>query len=423
MRRVQILTGVWALFLCWGCQRPVAQPTPQATGLAPYLFKDIQSASVEDEIQFYQKRCQERPQSASDRAFLAQSYLSKAQAEDNDELFSKALQTAEESLQMQPGGNKVAEFVVVGVAEGHHNFRKAYDLCLKIYENDPNDLGTYSMISNSLLEMGRLQEAARWAAPLEQSSTAGALVHLARIHIYQGQDEIARSLLERALQLEQPQERKTSARIRSLLGDIALRHGQLQQAQEYLDLSLRIQRRSLPALLARARLARRQGKPEEALQLLTEAYSFFHNPAILTEMAALQARLGRAEEAESLRKQATETLRKEVGTGMIGHARDLAKVLLDSGRAAEAVEVMLQEQKYRQDHRSFELLAMAYRAEGRKSEALKAVEKALAHGYQDPALFCLASAIAQEAKDGRAQAWADAAKALDAGFDLKQHSN
>jgi len=417
--RAQIWIQIWAFFLGFGCQltRPPGQSSTPGLGAA-YPFQSVKGPSVEEEIAFYESRCKQRPQSSSDRAFLAQAYLTKAQAEDNDELFSRALKTAEDSLKMLPEGNKTAEFVLAGVAEGHHNFRQAYEISLKIYQADPNEMGTYSMISNSLLEMGRLAEAERWAAPLRQSSTAGACVHMARIAIYQGKDPQAEALLERALELEQPQERKTSARIRSLLGDIALRHGQLAKAGEYLDQSLQIQRRSLPALLCRARLARRQGQPEQALQLLSEAHAFFQNPALLTEMASLHQQLGRTSEAVALQDRAAAILRQEVGHGMIGHARDLARVLLDQGKAREAIKVMLEEQKYRQDHRSFELLAQAYLADGRPKEALRAIEQALAGGYQDPAVFSLASRIASKASDPRGADWAEAARRLDPGFEL-----
>jgi len=401
-----------------GCQKPTV-PGP-GNSAKSYAYSDIKGPSVEEEIRFYEQRCKERPTSWADKVFLANAYLTKAQAEDNDELFGKAEKLATEVLKTRPE-IKDAQLVLAHVSEGHHNFKGSYEICHKLYKQDPNDLALYSMISNSLLEMGEVEEAGKWAKPLvERASSTGILVHAARIAIYQGEDDRAAKYLEAALKLEQPQERKSSARIRSLWGDIHLRHGRLKEARELLEVSLGIHKRSLPALLALARLERREGKPDRALQLLREAHAYFGNPAILTEMALMEERLGNAEQARTLRKQATDILREEVGSGLIGHARDLAKVLLDQGQHAEALKVLQEEQKYRRDHRNFELQAMAYEGLNKPKEGLMAMEKALQHGYQDPALFARAARIAAQAQDPRSGQWEKRAKELDPGFSLDQ---
>lgn len=381
-----------------------------------YRYQDVSGPSVEDEIAFYEKRCQERPTSWADKVFLAQAYLTKAQGEDNDELFTRAEAIAREVLKTRPE-IKDAHLVLAGVAEGHHNFKESYEIVHKLYQQDPHDAGLHSMLSNSLLEMGQVDEAARWLQPLvEKAASSALLVHAARVATYQGKDDQAEKYLKAALKLEQPQERKASARIRSLWGDIHLRHGRLKEARELLEASLEIQKRSLPALLSLARLELREGQPEKALQRLREAHSFFGNPAILTEMARLEARLGREAEARKLRQEAIETLREEVGGGLIGHARDLARALLDEGLAEEALKVTLEEQVYRSDHKNFELEAMAHQALKQYPQALKAMEKALQFGYQDPAYFARAARLARECKDPRASEWEARAKQLDPGF-------
>jgi tetratricopeptide (TPR) repeat protein len=424
-----LLAGGIVCLCIWGCSSTSRstgpnslQPSSTSTDVskAEYKFKGVKGPSQKAEIAFYEDKVKKLPHSWSDRAFLAQAYLSKGQAEDNDDYFDKALAMAEESLKLHPEHNKIAEMVKVGVAEGHHNFKKAYQLCLKMYEEDRSDLGAASMISNSLLEMGKLEEAKQWAQPLTNTRSMGGLVHNARIAIYMGEDDQARAMLFEALKLEQPQELKTSARVRSLLGDIALRHGQLKDARELLELSLEIQRRSLPALLALARLERREGHPEKALALLTEAYSLFQNPAILTEMGVLEKKLGHPEQSAKLWAKAKDILSKEVGSGMIGHTRDLAKVELELGEPKEAVKVLLEEQAYRKDHKNWELLARSYFANGEKQEALKAAEAALLTGYQDPALFQLAAQIAEASGSPKAALWKQKSEQLDSGYRLDQ---
>jgi tetratricopeptide (TPR) repeat protein len=422
MRKTFVLFwGGLCLLSLAGCQRSQAPAVTATKAPADYAYADVQGPSVEDEIKFYEERVKQRPASWADKVFLANAYLGKAQAEDNDELFDKAQQIARDVIKVRPQGTTGAHLVLAQVAEGHHNFKEAYEICHKLYEQDRNDVTLYPMISNSLLEMGRVKEAAQWSAPVVQAASgSGAFVHAARVAIYNGNDEEAVKHLQAALKLEQPQERKTSARIRSLWGDIHLRHGRLAEAREMLEASLKIQKRSLPALLALARLERREGHPDKALQLLTEAYGYFHNPAILTEMAAMEDKLGHKDKAEKLRAEAAGVLHEEVGEGMIGHARDLGKVLLDQGKAQEALKVLQHEQTYRSDHRNFELQAMAYEALKQPKEALTAMEKAMQNGYQDPAFYARAARLAEQAGDPRATEWQAKQKELDAGFSLEQ---
>jgi len=403
-----------------GCQKSLP-PTSSEKDPKQYAYQSIHGPTVDDEIKFYEQRCAERPRSWADKNFLAQAYLAKGQAEDNDEMFEKAAATAEESLKIRSEFNQEARLVLAGVAEGHHNFKKSYEICRQLYDQDPGTSGLNSMISNALLEMGQVEEAEQWSRPLlARPATASVLVHGARVAIYAGKDDDALRYLKGALKLEQPQERKTSARIRSLWGDIELRHGRLKEAREFLEASLKIHQRSLPALLAMARLERREGHPEKALVHLRGAHQHFGNPAILTEMAAMEERLGNHDAAKKLRKEAETVLREEVGSGLIGHARDLSRVLLDSGNAKEALQVARDEEQYRSDFKNYELQALCHQALGQPKEALACMEKALAHGYQDPLLFARAARLAAEVKDPRASEWEKRWKDLDAGATLEQ---
>jgi predicted Zn-dependent protease len=412
--RVALLLSV-CLFSA-GCAPKSPPKAPQAAG---YAYENVKGPSVEEEIKFYEERLKKLPHSHADKVFLAQAYLTKAQAEDNDELFCKAEELAQEVVKVRP--SKEAKLILASVSEGHHNFRTSYEICSKLYEQDPNDLGLRSMISNSLLEMGQVKEAEQWCQPLlKRAATASLWVHAARVAIYNGKDDEASKYLAAALKVEQPQERKASARIRSLQGDIDLRHGRLAQARQKLEESLKIFPRSLPALLALARLERREGHPDKALALLSQAYQYFHNPAILTEMGAMEERLGRAEAAQKLRQEAYDVLKEEVGNGLIGHARDLAKVLLDMKKPEEALKVLKEEQAYRRDHRNFELQAQALADMKKPKEALAQLDQAMAFGYQDPIFYLRAAELAKQAGDPRAAEFESKAKALDSGASLQQ---
>jgi predicted negative regulator of RcsB-dependent stress response len=109
-----------------------------------------------------------------------------------------------------------------------------------------------------------------------------------------------------------------------------------------------------------------------------------------------------------------------VGNGLIGHARDLAKVLLDMKKPEEALKVLKEEQAYRRDHRNFELQAQALADMKKPKEALAQLDQAMAFGYQDPIFYLRAAELAKQAGDPRAAEFESKAKALDSGASLQQ---
>ena len=401
MRALLIL----ALLLC-GCQ------ASKKDGPYGYRFENVPSNSLDVEIEFYVKRLKQRPKSFLERNNLAQAYLSKAQQGGEPSFYGLAEKLAQESLAIQGPGNTAAKLILASVAEARHDFQRSLELTRQVYELDPTDADARSLMSNSLMEMGAVQEAYNLAVGQRLPSPA-ALMQLARLQILRGEDDKARKALEYAIKTEQPQERRLSARLRSLLAEIDYRHGNLSESRRLFELSARILKNNPPALQGLAKIALREKNPQQAEQYLTEAFSYNQDPGVLIDLARLKPE----SEADHLRQKAASLLTPEIQQGRYGHARDLARLRLDEGKPEEALKLLEQEEKQRKDWKLYELKARALEQLKEPAKADESLQKAMASGLQDPALFLRAARL-QRALGNQAKAadWEKSARELDPGL-------
>lgn len=375
---------IMLLGLVCGCQsRP---PSSYA-----YPFTKIPGPSVDDEIRFYKERLKTRPGSFTDRNYLAGAYLVKAQATFDWGYYALAEKLARESLAMMPTDNHPATLILASVAEGRHDFKQALEMAHSVYDTDARGTEAIGLITSCLLETGRLQEAEPYANRMgSRMPTSSALIVKARLLAAQGQDDRAVQLLKGAIQGEQPQDRRTSARARSLLGEIALRRGQLAQAHDALDQARQVEPRNPVTLADLGRLAEREGELEQAAKYYAEAYDDSRNPALLIQLARVRCVQGQLEEAKRLWSKSEEMLMPEIQKGGFGHARDVARLLMDRGHAedlAKAESLMEQEVARRHDVITLQMLAEARFRRGMLQPAAEALQQAVATGLADPDLW------------------------------------
>ncbi|MBS2034567.1 tetratricopeptide repeat protein [bacterium] len=378
--------------LVFGCQKAQA-PAASGTPSAPppfryaYRFKDIQPEDVDNAIRFHQKRLKDARQHPLFKVALAQAYLAKAQQSSDVSYFDEAEKLVDQALKKLPN-DKGALLVKASLCEARHDFQGAIQICEKLEKKDPGDLDTRSLLANSLMEVGRLPEALATAqAIFRQIPTIAAATLAARAYIATGDDEKARKILEVALTQEQPMENKISARMRSLLGEMDFRHGNLQEAEQFYQASLEAAPDNAQTREDLARLKLRQGQQAEAEKLFMAAFTKTQHPLLLREVAQIKQSQGQTEQARSMLEQAQKLLEPEVKQGRYGHARDLARVLLDLGRDQEALQLLEQEEKQRQDWRLFELKAITLERLKKHEQAVKALKQALGGGYQEPSLY------------------------------------
>lgn len=396
--------------LACGCQKTVetSTPTPTPTPFVyAYQYKNIPPEDVDNAIRFHKKRLKDARQHPAFQIALAQAYLSKAQLSSDVSYFDEAEKLVDAALKKQPD-NKAGLLAKASLCEARHDFLGAIQITEGLEKKDPGDVDTRSMLANSLMEVGRVPEALEISkAIFRQVPTVGAALQVSRAYIASGDDEKARKILEVAIGQEQPMENKISARLRSLLGEIDMRHGNLAEAEQFFRASLEASPENSQTTEDLAQLKVRQGKLDEAEQLFMAAFARTQHPLLLREVAQIKLAQGKGEEAKSMLGQAETLLRPEVQKGRYGHARDLARVLLDLQRPEEALKLLEQEEKQRQDWRLYELKAIALESLKRHEEAVKALKQALGSGIQQPSLYQRA-AIWEPAGP-----WAEKLKTLD----------
>src|SRR5256712_13870998 len=291
--------------------------------------------ALQREIEFYQARLTYDPSSGLNLSALAGAYLRMARATGDLSWYLLAEQTAERSLASLPFQNNGALIVLARVAEARHDFQQAIRLARRAGNTE-----ALSIIITSNLAMGEIDEAARAAETLIQGG-AGLTSYTLRslVELAQGKDEAALVDLQRAIASEEPDEVASSVWARTLLGRLHYRRGRLRLAADIYREALAVLPQYPQALTNLAELEIRQGRYRLAAQYLSEVVTVtkaspnIYDHAVLRGLARLAELRGDRTRAAALWRDAEARLRQDAASGQFGHRRELARLLLERGRA------------------------------------------------------------------------------------------
>lgn len=359
--------------------------------------------TLQQEVAFYQKRIQQRPEDGLGRAALASAYLKLARATGDTSWYLLAQQTAQTSLARLPFDNPGAQLVLARIAEAKHDFQESVRLAQQVLKTRSNNEEAMTILVSSYLAQGKIQAADRIAQRLvQQTPTLGTFMLQALVNVAQGQDTLAALHFQKALDAEEPGEMGSSARLRTLFGQFWMERGKSDRARALFQSALRILPQYPPALVNLAKLENRSGNYRKTEQLYTQVYSgkrlaSVYDHVALAGIAEAQALQGDTATAEQSWNQAEKFLREHDELNTFGHRREMAYILLARGRhedTAEALQLMEVDAKTRRDHRTLETLAWALSRENRWREAEQVIQEALKTGMRDAGLYYRAGAIA-----------------------------
>lgn len=440
--------GVSALLLCGGVT------LSQVTGLTQYWSQKLAASPsnpyeypflskfadgrkpvqiLQEEIAFYQQRVQIDPQSGLNLASLAQSYLKMGKALGQGVWYLQAEQAAQRSLASLPFNNSAPILVLAKVREAKHQFQEALALTDQALAENPNDPDVLAIVITCHLAMGQYQRAETEATKIvSQYRSIGSLTLLALAKANLGKEAAAIQLFQEAIRLEEPGELGSSAWARTLLGRLYAQRGQLNQAEQLYQATLGIIPRYPLALMQSADLQLRRGNLEAAQRFYKRVISDSRNGATIFDhlvfrgLARTHVLQGDAAGAKALYDQAVQTIRNEgVGHsgGSFGHRRELAQLLLEQGKPQdlpEAMRLMQQEVKIRQDTETLDTLAWAYVRQGQDAEAKRVLQTVIDRGTRDAGVFYRAGSIAQRLGDTMAaKRYFQASHATDPTFDAQ----
>jgi tetratricopeptide (TPR) repeat protein len=357
--------------------------------------------SIEREIEFHQKRLRVDRDSGLTLAALGGAYLKMARATGDLSWYLFAEQAARRSRASLPFNNDGAVAVLASVAEARHDFSDAIALAARL---DGSEEGL-SILVTSNLALGRVDRAVDAADRLVQKSpTLGGYLLRALARLAAGRENDALADFDRAIAAEQPGEAGASALARAYLGRVHARHGRLDVARVLYDEALRILPQHPLSLVLVAELDARLGDYDAAARHYAEvadvssASPNVFDHVVLRGLARIKALQLDAVGAEALWSNAEMRLRRDLASSSFGHRRELARLLLERGRASdvpEALTLMDSERAARRDADTLDTYAWALSRAGQLEEARQTMRDAMRWGARDAALYYRAGVIEQ----------------------------
>lgn len=362
--------------------------------------------SIQREIEFYQAKLQQDPNSGMNLASLGNAYWKLGKATGEVSWYLLAEETANRSIATLPFENASAKLILAQVAQARHEFKTAQNIALDIIKTKPNNDEARSILVTCALATGDLSSAEAQAKIIvDRSPNLNTLMLQALVEEAQGKPSSVETF-RLAIQTEEVGEVGPSALVRVMLGRHFYNQGKLDQAESLYQEALRILPRYPLALINLATVQTRRGQYTEADRTYDQIIAYSQQSTNIYDHTVLRgkARLKQLQNQpyNDLLQKAEVLLRQDTNAGhsngAFGHRRELAQLLLDrrqNNDLAEALALMQEETKVRQDSQTYAVLARALMANDRIPEAQKAIQIALSSGIKSAGIFKQASDIEQ----------------------------
>ncbi len=375
-----------------------AHPAPRAQADAELVVAaPATDPSIRDQdIEFYQRRLREDPESAADRSRLALLFLSRARETGNYADAERAESLAVESLRLRESHNGGTYTILAAAKLASHDFLGALDAARRLVATNPESPTSRALLGEILLELGQYDEARTLFSSLEaNTSKLSVASRLVRWYELTGRIDQARNVARYAARRARTDgglSREQIAWFHMRSGDLALKTGNLHEADSAYTLGLTIFPGDYRILAAQARLAAQQGDWRGAVVAGEQAIAVQLDPATLGVLADAWMALGDSAQSASYARAMTLSALKQPGA--IHRAWGL--YLVDHGqRTDDVLRRVRAELATRKDVYGYDLLAWTLHARGDHKGAWRAMERALSQGTQDAQIAYHAAEIAR----------------------------
>lgn len=370
-----VLSVSGALGLSRGAE-PAASSPPLVV-LGPNATPDQAVAALEEQV---------RRVPGDHRAWadLGLAYFELAGVTFEQDLYAKADDAIERSLELQPEDNVAALANGAAISASHHDFVAALeqaDAALAIAPYDPIALG---IRVDALTQLGRFREqlAAVRTADRRQPGVGTTSRYSYAVEL-RGDLARARTLLMSATGTTN---RQDLAHLLSHAADLDRRQGRLAAAQDKLDRALAAVPEDPDSLVGLALLDTARGDLESAVDRWQQIVETNPLPEHYIELGETLDALGRDDEAQQAYDDSVAAVRTlEEGGANID--LELALFLADHGSAAEALPLAEAEWARSRGIHAADGMAWALHANGRDREALRYARLATRLGTQEPSLW------------------------------------
>jgi tetratricopeptide (TPR) repeat protein len=377
------------------------------TTLFPYAFSTASSdealRNLESDIAFYQERSNRSPNDGLELASLAGAYLTKARVSGWANWYLLSEQAAKRSLANLPTFNTGALLVLADIAQARHDFKESIRLAQEVLKYQPSNEGALATLVTAYLAQNNVEAAQTITDDLTtRLPTSGSLSLRALVNIAQGKDEAAQRDFEAAIGLEEPGDPYSSAWLRTQLGRLHLRHGRTVEAEALYSEALRISADHTLTQLSLADLKLKTGDYKTATELYQAVLDRAKDSSTVFDHVALQGLWrtktlqGDSAGASEILERAETIIRTDTYSNVFGHPRELARLLLERGKAKDLPEVftLLEvELANRRDPTTLDIAARAYTRTGDYDRAQPLIREALGQGLQEAGLYHRAGVI------------------------------
>nr|MBA3913305.1 hypothetical protein [Terriglobales bacterium] len=279
---------------------------------------------------------------------------------------------------------------------GEHQYPAALELAQTLNKRVPDDVMVYGLLTDANMELGNYEDAeraAQWMLNLRPGNVPG-LTRAASLRELFGDVEGAEELMGLALQADPLNDGAHRAAMLARMSHLRLLSGKTDAAEHLSREALTALPNYSPALESMAEVRTAQGRYEDAATLFSQRYQLSPSADSLFDWAEALERAGHGAGARKgfaeFESQAITQL-----NGKDNSNRKLVFYYADySKQPSNALRVAEREYSWRKDVYTIDAYAWALHVNGRDSEALKQMERALAVGVRDPPMLLHAGEIA-----------------------------
>ncbi|MBI5823187.1 MAG: tetratricopeptide repeat protein [Chloroflexi bacterium] len=372
---------------------------PAARDIDGSMLADI--PPVDHAITVFQNRIKQNPADAVSYSMLGELYMRQARETGDVAGYQRAQESLNKALELIPGYSP-AGASLASAYYAQHDFEHALDLAQRVYESNPRNISALVIVADTQLALGNYQDAETiYNELLKENATPPVLARLAALEEAKGNPTDALDLISRAAgeALRSGGTRESVAWYVLRVGDVYFNMGEVKQAGNYYQASLRIFDHYHLALAGLGKVRAAEGKYDEAIAYYQQAINIIPQPDFLAALGDLYKITGQPDQAK-VQYNTVEYIGKLAAINQQIYNRQLANFYSDHDlHVQDALRLALSELKSRKDIYGYDAAAWAEYKNGNFKEAQTFMENAMALGTQDARLYYHAGMIALELGD------------------------
>ena len=390
---VPIVIGITLVMVGVATWRDASQKPAVVDATASRPIESTTRTNLLDTVARMEARLAAKPEDGDAVVRLAEALVRLQRVNSDPAAVLKAEQRIRAFLAVQPDHYE-AQRVLGTVLLSQHRFRDAIREAQKARAVDPMDWWNYGVIGDAHLELGEYDEA--FAAFDRMGSLRPSPPAYARVAYaleLKGDTSGALESMKMAADGTSGHDPEGQAWHYAQLGNLLLQRGRIGDARREFERAAFTFPNHPYAMSGLARVKTAEGDYAGALAIYQKLFTEAETPELAAAIGDVQAKLGRADQAEAMYV-AAERIERDGWASEEPQPQALARFLAERGRKVpEAIALAEQAAAKRRDVHTMDALAWAYFKGGRLDEALHASEAALRTGVRDSRILYHAAAI------------------------------